>query len=190
MAGDILMALCHYLKGKVTIGNAENYTCPPAECVGKFMDSYCTSLRTPTLKNTLSLFRASTGCCRFASVGAAGCLQPTGENYSGISLSEGICWPWQRMKHRFVRLLLWIERWEQTRCLIHAEVSALEGWNAKAKLSPLKKISIHAFSLPSCFFSSLTILPSQEWCHFRYSCGKVLSALVSKCWEISASLSK
>lgn len=85
------------------------------------------------------------------------------------------------------------ERWEQTRCLIHAEVSALKRWNAKAK-SPLQIFPLHFLSLSISFpiFSplSLATLPSQEWCHFHYSHGKVLSALVSKCWEISESLSK
>lgn len=81
------------------------------------------------------------------------------------------------------------EQWEQTRCLIRAEVSALKRWNAKAKFPPKSVLSLY-LSLPSLsvFLSSLPTLPFQERCHFHYSHEKMLSALFSKCWEISESL--
>lgn len=87
------------------------------------------------------------------------------------------------------------ERWEQTRCLIHAEVSALKIWNAKSRVPLLpfhhtSQKSVLPLYLPDYFLSPLATLPSQERCHFHYSHGKVLSALVSKCWEISESLGK
>lgn len=89
------------------------------------------------------------------------------------------------------------EQWEQTHCLIRAEVSALKRWNAKAKspppaplnllyltpvlpLSPFSAFSLH--TLPSRLKNGVTFTTLME--------KKVLSALVSKCREISESLSK
>lgn len=66
------------------------------------------------------------------------------------------------------------EQWEQTHCLIRAEVSALERWNTKAKFPLPKSVIPHPLPVAISFYflCSHVAFPTQERCHFHYSNGK------------------
>jgi len=81
-------------------------------------------------------------------------LQHTGQIMREISLSEGNSWPWRRMNYVSFFRNGRAERWEQTRRLIHAEVSTLERWNAK------KKSKVPPPPTPSTALKSVPPFPS------------------------------
>lgn len=109
-------------------------------------------------------------------------LQHTGQITREISLSEGNSWPW--LAHE-VRLLL--RKRESGAVGTNTPPNPCWSQHSREMKCKKEKHSPPPPPQPSNLFPPFRLfsyfLPSQERCHFHYSHGKVLSALVSKCCE-------
>lgn len=189
MAGEILKALCHYPKGKVTSGNKPNRH-SVLNCYLKLTQRWILvhkTTNTYTARPFVLGSRVYFGC---SSIHADSWLQHTGkitEEYDYLRAFADLDSAWStaslvsssEQKNRALRTNTlpnpcWSQRSKEMKCK-----GKVTQPNLFCFTPTPRKILLSLFPLPY-FLSSLVTLPFQEWCHFHYSHGKVLSALVSK----------